>query len=170
LFSLLFSCKIKMLIPRRAPLTRLWPTIGTEKQTGNCIITDPFSNWHAAAGTTLRVVDGTWYWFQRYQVAGQTQLGTECRKSTDKGKTWSEPVRVISPTPGTPWSRMATDGDFFYDAVANKWRCLFQSLSTEGGGWTCSYVERVGADPMGTFTTPTGFTNPAINAKEYGAG
>ena len=120
------------------------------------------------AGTTLRVVNGTWYWFQRYQVPGQTpkKLGTECRKSTDKGQTWSEPVKVLSPTPGTPWSRMATDGDFYYDAAANKWRCLFQSMSVAGGGWTCSYLERAGADPMGPFTTPTGFTNPAIDSKE----
>lgn len=134
----------------------------------------PIAGWHAAAGTSIEVVDGIWYWFQRYQVSnqvprqdGQVKLGTECRKSTDKGLTWSNPVTVISPDAGTAWSLMATDGDFYYDASENKWRCLFQSLSDIGAFvWTCSYVERDGNDPMGPFTAPSGFTNPAINAKE----
>lgn len=126
----------------------------------------PVSGWHEAAGTVIRVVDGIWYWFQRYHVPENFhQLGMECRKSTDKGLTWSEPVKVINPEAGTPWSRMATDGDFYYDVSANKWRCLFQSLA-DTGGWTCSYLERDGVDPMGPFITPSGFFNPAIDAKE----
>lgn len=126
----------------------------------------PVSGWHEAAGTVIRVVDGIWYWFQRYHVPENShQLGMECRKSTDKGLTWSEPVKVINPEAGTPWSRMATDGDFYYDVSANKWRCLFQSLA-DTGGWTCSYLERDGVDPMGPFITPSGFFNPAIDAKE----
>lgn len=126
----------------------------------------PISDWHAAAGTSISVVNDTWFWFQRYhQWDGDHQLGTECRKSTNKGLTWSQPVKVIEPTPGTPWSRMATDGDFYYDEKTNKWRCLFQSLG-DTGGWTCSYLERNGADPMGPFSTPSDFKNPAIDAKE----
>lgn len=126
----------------------------------------PISGWHEAAGTSIRVVDETWYWFQRYQIPNNPErVGIECRKSTDKGLTWSDPVKVINPEAGTPWERMATDGDFYYDAPANKWRCLFQSLA-DTGGWTCSYLERDGADPMGLFTTPVGFINPAIDAKE----
>lgn len=172
LLSLLFSCKNKVVnvqIVPKADTCSTCPTMA-DYWNGNAdwqlYYNRPVSNWHAAAGTTLRVVNGTWYWFQRYQVDGQAQLGTECRKSDDKGQTWSKPVKVINPTPGTPWSRMATDGDFYYDAAANKWRCLFQSLSVAGGGWTCSYFERAGADPMGPFTTPSGFTNPAIYATE----
>lgn len=126
----------------------------------------PVSNWHASAGTSIRIVNGTWYWFQRYEKTGTGRLGTECRKSGDKGQTWSEPVIVIAPSPNTPWSKVVTDGDFYYDAAANKWRCLIQSLSDNSKVWTCSYFERAGADPMGLFTPPSGFTNPAIDNTE----
>ena len=72
----------------------------------------PISGWHEAAGTSIRVVEGIWYWFQRYQMPNDPErLGIECRKSTDKGMTWSDPVKVINPEDGTPWERMATDGD-----------------------------------------------------------
>lgn len=127
----------------------------------------PIADWSGAAGTSIQVVNGIWYWFQRYQVSGLDALGVQCFKSTDSGQTWSTPVHIVEPTVGTPWSKYATDGDAYYDASANKWRYLFQSLTTTAGaGWTCSYLERQGADPMGLFTTPVGFTNPAINNKE----
>ena len=168
LFSLLLSCENKTADPQMDSSYPAMADFWNGNADWQLYYNRYVSNSNAAAGTAIRVVNGTWYWFQRYylQVTGQkVRLGIECRKSTDKGQTWSKPVKVINPTPGTPWSRMATDGDFYYDAAANKWRGLFQSLA-ESGGWTCSYLERAGADPMGPFTTPAGFTNPAINAKE----
>lgn len=169
LFPLFFSCGEDKVVDEPQQIVVKYPTIAdywNGEADWQLYYNKPISDWHGAAGTTIRVVDSTWYWFQRYyQWDGDHQLGTECRKSTDKGLTWSLPIKVIEPTAGTPWSRMATDGDFYYDATTNKWRCLFQSLA-ESGGWTCSYVERQGKDPMGIFSTPSNFNNPAINGQE----
>jgi hypothetical protein len=88
-------------------------------------------------------------------------------KSTDKGLTWSNPVKVVEPTAGTQWSLHVTDGDFWYDSANNKWRALLQTLE-EGSGkqWQGCYFERAGSDPMGSFATPSGFTQPAVSPKE----
>lgn len=119
-------------------------------------------DYHGICGISIAVVKDTWYRFNRYMVGNNTiKFGINCRKSTDKGLTWSAPVNVVEPTDDTPWSTYATDGHAIYDEKANKWRLLFQSLSGSGP-WTCSYLEREGSDPMGPFTTPAGFTNPAI--------
>lgn len=167
---LLFSCKNASIEPQ--PIIK-GPTIA-DYWDGKAVWQTHYNRylapWHGAAGTSIEVVSGTWYWFQRYQVPtqdGSFKLGTECRKSIDKGLTWSKPVSVISTDAGTAWSLNATDGDFYYDVTENKWRCLFQSQTDVAGAvWTCSYVERTGADPMGPFTAPSGFKNPAIDAKE----
>lgn len=120
----------------------------------------------SASGSNVVVVGDTWYWFHR-NVADLTnwKLGTVVEKSTDKGQTWSSSVPIIQPTAGTPWARMVTDGNFRYDSQANKWMALMQT--NDGvNPWTMSYFERAGSDPMGVFTTPSGFTNPAVDAKE----
>ena len=125
------------------------------------------ASYHGICGISMAVVDDTWYRFNRYLVDddGKVRFGINCRQSTDKGLTWSEPVHVVEPTKGTPWALYATDGHAIYDEKANKWRLLFQSIS-EFSPWTCSYLEREGSDPMGLFTTPEGFVNPAINSGE----
>lgn len=125
--------------------------------------------WHGSAGTSIRVIGNTWYNFQRYceVINNVAHLGMQCFKSTDKGLTWSAPVKVLVPQPGTVYSLHLTDGDFWYDAANNKWRALVQSLELgTGKHWQGCYFERAGSDPMGLFTTPSGFTQPAVSPKE----
>lgn len=119
--------------------------------------------WSAGAGTDIEVVGTTWYWFQRYSVPGMDQIGMECRSSTDKGQTWTNAVKVLEPSSSCPY---ITDGDFIYDSENNKWRCIIQTYYTSQNAWSMSYFERAGSNPMGTFTTPSGFTNPAVDNKE----
>lgn len=118
------------------------------------------------SGSNIVVVGNTWYWFHRVVTDNALgKLGTVCEKSTDKGLTWSKPVTVLQPEAGTPWARMVTDGSFWYDETENKWRALMQS--NDGvNPWTMSYFERTGSDPMGIFSTPSGFANPGCDAKE----
>src|SRR5262249_40958805 len=82
------------------------------------------------AGAHITIVGGAWYLFGRFvegpapsycQSLGTVALGTQVRKSTDKGVTWSAPVEIIPAAQGTPWECAATDGDAVYDAVADKW-------------------------------------------------
>ncbi|MBI2404946.1 hypothetical protein HYV22_02090 [Candidatus Gottesmanbacteria bacterium] len=126
------------------------------------------------AGTHIEVVGDIWYLFTRkyydpkYQdpsyECGFQRLGATVRKSLDQGKTWSDEVDVIVPTPGKPWECMAPpDGDTYYDAAQNKWHFLFQCLA-KTGGWKGCHLERQGADPMGLFqeTHP----NPIISGKD----
>ena len=121
--------------------------------------------WHACQANSIHVQGDTWYWFRRY-IDADENIGMVCVKSTDKGMTWSEPVTVLKPESGTLWSWMVTDGDFYYDKDENKWRCIIQVIDKNRSPWKCCYFERKGADPMGMFTTPEGFTQPAIDAKE----
>ncbi len=115
--------------------------------------------------------DGAWYYFNRILIktynAGcpnNDGLGTQVRKSTDKGATWSAPVTIIAPTAGTAYSCYATDGDAWYNPTENKWHYLFQcwdGVTSRG----CE-LERSGSDPMGSFTIqPTG-GNPTIDPGE----
>lgn len=108
--------------------------------------------------STIRVVGNEWYLFSRTNspnssCLGGDQLGTQVRKSSDRGETWTTPINVISPTPNTPWACAATDGDAVYDVSNNKWRFLFQCLgSGTGARWKGCYAEKTGNDPMGAFT------------------
>lgn len=120
----------------------------------------------AASGSNIVVVGSSWYWFHRNVVDVATwKLGTVVERSTDQGRTWTAPVAVVQPTAGTAWAQMVTDGSFYYDATANKWRAILQT-NDGANAWTMSYFERAGSDPMGAFTTPAGFSNPAVSAKE----
>lgn len=122
-----------------------------------------------AYGAHVEVVGGTWYLFNRFTTdqhcAGQgadvRQMGTQVRASTDEGVTWSAPVPILTPTPGTPWACAATDGDAVYDADSQTWRYLFQCLG-DGGAWQGCYAERHDASPLGAFEPAASVPNPVI--------
>lgn len=118
---------------------------------------------------TVRVSVDAWYLFSPY--ANQSactrenilKLGIRVFKSTDQGATWSAPADAISLGAQAASDCEATDGDAIYDASANKWRMIYQCLSenpTEG--WQVCYAERLGADPMGTFTPVA--ANPVVRS------
>jgi hypothetical protein len=118
------------------------------------------------AGSRLVTHKGIWYLFHRKIYFNERcpgtnwlKLGTVGRRSTDQGHTWSEPVDVVVPTPGTPWSCMATDGDVYYNEQENTWHMLFQSLGDDHT-WAGSHVVRVGDDPLGAFVET--HPNPVI--------
>jgi hypothetical protein len=137
-------------------LARKWTSTGLGEPRGG-----------AYAGAHIEVVGDTWYLFNRSWLTEQCpgrdgqQLGTQVRASSDQGATWSKPVQILSPTPGTPWSCAATDGDAVYDAAAGTWRYLFQCLA-EQGGWNGCYAERHAPSPLGRFTPPSADMNPVI--------
>jgi hypothetical protein len=125
-----------------------------------------------AAGAHLEVRGDTWYLFGRKVHWGEhfadctffpDALGTEVRRSTDKGVTWSDPVEVVAPADGTPWSCAATDGDAWYDASADRWHYLFQCIAGDRV-WNGCHVERAGADPLGPFIAS--HANPVIRARD----
>jgi hypothetical protein len=118
------------------------------------------------AGSRIIIVKGTWYMFHRKIYFNDRCPGPECeklgtvvRRSLDRGYTWSDPVDVVIPTPGTVWSCMGTDGDVYYNEKENTWHMLFQSLGDDHI-WAGSHIVRVGEDPMGEFV-PT-HPNPVI--------
>lgn len=123
----------------------------------------------AYAGAHIEVVGGTWYLFHRRthpgscegHAPGSQRLGTEVRASVDRGATWGPPATVVAPTPGTPWSCAATDGDAVYDVDSGTWRYLFQCQGA-AGGWHGCYVERRAGSPLGEFTAPKPDPNPVI--------
>ncbi|MFT4211045.1 MAG: hypothetical protein QM626_04160 [Microbacterium sp.] len=144
-----------------ATLSDLWDgTAHLELQT------DRLMNGQDASGSNVVVVGDTWYWFHRNVVDVATwKLGTVVEESVDGGQTWSAATPVVQPEAGTPWAQMVTDGTFWYDADADRWRALLQT-NDGTNPWTISYFERAGSDPMGAFTTPEGFSNPGVDAKE----
>jgi hypothetical protein len=104
----------------------------------------------------IRIVNNTWYLFQREIIATPTGcnssgIAVRVYSSTDKGLNWTAASSLsLAPTAGTDFSCMVTDGDAFYDAAANKWIALFQCLGNDAV-WRGCYFERAGADPMGPF-------------------
>jgi hypothetical protein len=123
------------------------------------------------AGAHLEIVDGHWYVFGRRTEAGAcagrdgvAPLGTEVRESTDRGRTWSPPVTILAPTPGTAWSCAATDGDADYDPDTHTWRYLFQCLGT-APDWNGCVAERHDASPLGPFSAPAA-ANPVLTSGE----
>jgi hypothetical protein len=123
----------------------------------------------AYAGSHVEVVGDTWYLFHRRtheepcegHGPGSRRMGTEVRASTDRGATWGPPATVVTPTPGTPWSCAASDGDAVYDAEAGTWHYLFQCQGATGG-WHGCHLERRGGSPLGEFTAPVRGANPVI--------
>jgi hypothetical protein len=109
------------------------------------------------SGAQLEIAGRDWYLFNRVHpgatCAGRSiaQLGTQVRRSTDGGRSWSGPAPVVMPTPGTPWACAATDGSAVYDERGDRWRFLFQCLGDQPS-WRGCYAERRGRDPMGPFT------------------
>jgi hypothetical protein len=135
----------------------------------------PYQNlpWVNENPTSIQVSNGIWYAFGRKQVddsaiSGCSGLGVfvaQVRKSTDKGKTWSEPVVIADPrtTSGTPFCSYV-DGDARYDALANKWVFITQCLSRNNGSprWDLCSFSVSGSDPMKAFTANTG--NPVVKS------
>jgi len=125
-----------------------------------------------SAGLDIVVANGAWYRFDRFQTGndpatGVHLLGTQVRKSTDKGMSWSAPAIVAAPeVKGTAWYICATDSSAYYDG--NKWRILFQSMEEaddrKNVRWDLSYLECDGPDPMnGKWHTPDGIVNPVTH-------
>jgi hypothetical protein len=117
--------------------------------------------------STVTVVGNDWYLFFRTvtkndSCPGGVQLGTQVRKSSNRGGSWTASVTALAPVPGTAWACAATDGDAFYDAVNSKWRYLYQCLGADNV-WRGCYAERAGSDPLGPFTPVA--QNPVIQPK-----
>lgn len=124
------------------------------------------------AGVHIEVVGNTWYLFTRkvdwgnkpsYCPNVNETMHIEVRKSTDEGKTWSNPTDAVTNTPNTQWECAATDGDAFYNSTENRWHYLFQCLDRKGA-WSGCHATRDGSDPFGVFS-PTS-NNPVINPGE----
>ena len=95
-------------------------------------------------GSSLKIIGTTWYLFDRLvhtelpACALSSPLGTQVRKSTDQGYTWSTPIKIIAPPANTAWSCAATDGDVYYNpnvGTGGTWYYLIQS-SLAGGSWS----------------------------------
>jgi hypothetical protein len=120
------------------------------------------------SGAHMEIVGDRWYLFNRSQLpgtcsSGEARIGVQVRESRDRGATWTPPVRVIDPAPGTAWSCAATDGDAFYDPTRKTWGYLFQ-CKPDGGGWNGCYVERRAESPMAPFDAVG--ENPVIRGGE----
>jgi hypothetical protein len=118
------------------------------------------------SGAHMEIVGDRWYLFNRSQppgtcASGEPRLGVQVRESLDRGATWSPPVPVIDPAPGTAWSCAATDGDAYYDPGRRTWGYLFQ-CKPDGGVWNGCYVERHATSPMGPFDAVG--ANPVIRS------
>lgn len=120
------------------------------------------------AGAHLEVIGDAWYLFSRVVVPdpggcafGGARLGTQVRRSSDQGITWTPPVDILKPDDGTPWECAATDGDVAFDAASQTWHYLFQCLA-KAGPWQGCHAQRIGADPLGAFTPI--LPNPVVPA------
>jgi hypothetical protein len=122
------------------------------------------------SGSHIEVVGGTWYLFTRRTTdvpcqgrQGVNLTGTEVRESADRGVTWSAPVAILIPTPGSAWSCVASDGDAAFDERTTTWHYLFQCRGDQPG-WGGCYVSRRGASPLGPFSAPQPDPNPVIGS------
>lgn len=98
----------------------------------------------------IRVLNGTWYLFQREvqagSCAGSSPIALRVYKSIDKGLSWTASSQLaIQPVAGTDFACGVTDGDAVYDANANKWRGLFQCRGGDNR-WRGCYFEMSGSD------------------------
>ena len=125
--------------------------------------------WVGHRATEIMPVNGVWYRFERYKANDPVNypsieiLGTNVCKSTDKGLTWSEPVKIIEPFGDNAWSRYCTDSGAYYDG--QKWHILFQSMPLDppGSPWCLSYMVCEQEDATaGTWYAPPGVVNPVI--------
>jgi len=136
-------------------------------------ITEVSTGWPSGfdGGNHIETVGNTWYLFSRKVNWGNKPeycyntetMYTEIRKSTDFGKSWSEPVPAVANVPNSPWECAATDGDAYYNPTENRWHYLFQCLG-RNNGWSGCYATRDGEDPYGPFTPA--LDNPTITSGE----
>ena len=100
-------------------------------------------------GLHIEVVGNDWYLFTR-KTFSENKLGTEVRRSTNQGWSWS------SPETGTPWEYAATDGQPFYDSDGGRWHYIFQCTNAPviDGKWNGCYATVGGANPMTYWETP----------------
>jgi peptidoglycan hydrolase-like protein with peptidoglycan-binding domain len=80
-------------------------------------------------------------------------IGTDIRKSTDQGVTWSDPRPIVWPAKGSPWECMGGDGGAHYDASTDTWRYLSQCMAltpdrSAAGKWNGCTITFNGADPV----------------------
>ena len=106
------------------------------------------------AGTRVVSVNGTFYLFGRADngtaVGGCTQgtIAVSVRASADEGATWSAASPLATPDLTTVCQY--ADGGAFFDAAAQRWQYLVQSLAPGGkGGWTLSHFSSATADALG---------------------
>jgi len=133
-------------------------------------------------GTDLVVKENTWYIFTReYELREKMSeiypYYNECsgnstvwngniarivvRKSTNKGKTWTNKTIIINPSENKPYECSALDGDAYFDSSTSTWHYVFQCLSREGK-WNLCHATRRGEDPLGPFEDNA--ANPVIRS------
>lgn len=131
-------------------------------------------DWAASNGAVLEqagsfaVQGGTWYVFNRAIVPTQSvecpqdHAGTVVRASTDRGKSWSDPVSAIAPGASRKGDGCAVlDGSAYHDAGTNSWHMLAQCLDRQNaGGWALCHYTRAGTSPLGRFTADP--ANPVV--------
>lgn len=173
-FAVVFSLGLLFYLPSSsfaaATMNDFWQGKAEWKLVNKITIGETGWDYGFQAGAHITPVGNTWYLFGRkYWPKGGVNCagaaapsGTVVRKSTDQGKTWSEPVDIVIPSPGTEWECEGTDGDAFYNPDENKWHYLFQCLKS-GGAWNGCHLERSGSDPMGPFQAS--YPNPVFYAK-----
>jgi hypothetical protein len=121
------------------------------------------------AGTQIVPKDGLWYLFNR--EFNYTSPSPQCRngiarivarKSTDRGKTWSDEVVIATPDAAKHECEIA-DGQAFWDADTKTWHYLAQMLDANGV-WNLDHFTRQGADPMGAFVADE--ANPVVRSHQ----
>jgi len=177
-FLVLFSLSVLFLknwslaqqTPRTATLQDYWEGKAEWKLVRKLDMASTGWAYGFGAGAHIEIVGNIWYLFSRKYYSQSEKpsycnnvfSGIEVRKSLDGGKTWSQPVEIITPQEGKAWECAATDGDAYYDPVGNKWHYLCQCLSRVGV-WNGCHLERAGTEPMGPFTET--HSNPVIPSR-----